>query len=126
MSNTPHAALVAQWNVARAVRLDRPVVEAEAAMMLAVGDRLVAALGEAEAERGQLMLAEHKAQIERVAALGRRDAAVAEAARLRAAMQNVMAHTGLPQFPSAELLRGLIESVARIARAALTPEPPRA
>lgn len=37
------------------------------------------------------------------------------------AMRNVLAHTGLPPAPTEELLRGLLESVARIARAALTP-----
>lgn len=50
--------------------------------------------------------------------------ALAERVRgLEAALRNVLGHTALPRAPDPELLRGLLESVARITRAALSSGP---
>jgi hypothetical protein len=48
-----------------------------------------------------------------------RDDARAEADKLAEEMKKVIAHTGLPLHPTDDLLLGLLDSVQRIARAAL-------
>lgn len=50
----------------------------------------------------------------------------AQLAALREALVGVIAHTGLPPYPSRDLLLGLLASCARIANAALVPPDPTA